>query len=70
MSNTWEQTRGYYPGDWVRPRPNGGGWQPLIDLNEGFPGPSSTILMVLLMMNLPIVEIPLPMMIAILVLMS
>ena len=38
MSNTWEQTRGYYPGDWVRPRPNGGGWQPLIDLNEVFPG--------------------------------
>ena len=38
MSDSWEYTRGYYPGDWVRPRANTGAWRPMLDMNEVFPG--------------------------------
>ena len=38
MSNGWENTHGYYPGDWVRPRVSTGNWRPLVDLHEVFPG--------------------------------
>ena len=38
MSNAWRQTRGYYPGDWVRPRANTGNWKACVDLMEVFPG--------------------------------
>ena len=29
VSDSWEYTRGYYPGDWVRPRANTGAWRPM-----------------------------------------
>ena len=35
LSGEW---RGFYPGDWVRPRSNPGTWTPLIDVHEIFPG--------------------------------
>ncbi len=38
MSDSWKESRGYYPGDWVRPRSNSGDWRPLVDLTEVFPG--------------------------------
>ena len=38
MSNTWDDARGYFPGDWVRPRKSTGNWRPLVDLTEVFPG--------------------------------
>ena len=38
MSNGWNDLRGYYPGDWVRPRQNAGHWRPLVDWTEVFPG--------------------------------
>ncbi len=38
MSNGWKDVRGYYPGDWVRPRQNAGHWRPLVDWTEVFPG--------------------------------
>ena len=38
MSNGWKDMRGYYPGDWVRPRQNAGHWRPLVDWTEVFPG--------------------------------
>ena len=38
MGNSWTPTRGYYPGDWVRPRANSGNWKPFIDQTEVFPG--------------------------------
>ncbi len=38
MSNEWKDGRGYFPGDWVRPRKNTGNWRPLVDLTEVFPG--------------------------------
>ena len=38
MSNGWKDVRGYFPGDWVRPRKNEGHWRPLVDLTEVFPG--------------------------------
>ena len=38
MSNSWKESRGYYPGDWVRPRSNRGAWRPLVDWTEVFPG--------------------------------
>lgn len=38
MSDLWKKSRGYYPGDWVRPRSNGGSWRPLVDWTEVFPG--------------------------------
>ena len=42
MGNSWTPTRGYYPGDWVRPRANSGNWKPFIDQTEVFPGHRST----------------------------
>ena len=36
--NTWDEARGYFPGDWVRPRQSTGNWRPLVDLMEVFPG--------------------------------
>ena len=33
---------GYYPGDWVRPRPNPGGWTPIADTQEIHTGNRST----------------------------
>ena len=38
MTGTWDATRGYFPGDWVRPRQSTGNWRPLVDLMEVFPG--------------------------------
>lgn len=38
MTSAWDHTRGYYPGDWVRPRANSGAWRPLVDLTDVFPG--------------------------------
>ena len=38
MTETWDETRGYFPGDWVRPRLSTGNWRPLVDLMEVFPG--------------------------------
>ena len=38
MSNGWKDLRGYYLGDWVRPRQNAGHWRPLVDWTEVFPG--------------------------------
>ena len=34
----WNALRGYYPGDWVRPRANDGAWRPLVDWTEVFTG--------------------------------
>ena len=38
MSTSWNDARGYFPGDWVRPRQSTGNWRPLVDLTEVFPG--------------------------------
>ena len=34
MSTARRPRGGYYPGDWVRPRPNPGGWTPIADTQE------------------------------------
>ena len=34
VSTTRRPRGGYYPGDWVRPRPNPGGWTPIADTQE------------------------------------
>ncbi len=34
----WNDLRGYYPGDWVRPRANGGAWRPFVDWTDVFTG--------------------------------
>ena len=38
MSNSWDEARGYFPGDWVRPRQSTGNWRPLVDWMEVFHG--------------------------------
>jgi hypothetical protein len=38
MTFSWAELRGYYPGDWVRPRANDGAWRPLVDWTEVFCG--------------------------------
>ena len=42
MAETRRPRGGYYPGDWVRPRPNPGGWTPIADTQEIHTGNRST----------------------------